>query len=83
MNRPSVIAVALQDENHRIVDSAGQWMIQHRLEPGKAWANDAFCITRFGVGFFLGCEAIRKSPAGYLPLHHWPVPPRLPAIHPG
>ncbi len=53
--------VALQDENHRIIDSAGQWMIQHRSGPGKMWANDAFCVTRRGVEFFLECEATRHS----------------------
>lgn len=80
--------VALQDENHRIIDQAGQWMIQHRSEPGKPWSRDAFCITRYGVEFFLRCAAFqnahnRTGALGYMPLHHWSVPPRLPISHPG
>ncbi len=74
--------VGLQDENHRIVDSEGQWMIQHRSEPGRQWKPGAYCVTRFGVVFFLECWAKRRA-SGYMPLHHWPVPPCLPEYHPG
>ncbi len=73
--------VALQDGNHRIINRAGQWMIEHRLGPGLRWYTDAFCVTEFGVGFVLSWQASRKL--GYLPLHHWPIPPRLPKSHPG
>ncbi len=83
MKGPSTRVVALQDEDHRIVDSAGQWMIQYRAGPGRQWKHPAFCVTRFGVEYFLWCEAFRGSDLGFLPLHHWPVPPRLPASHPG
>ncbi len=84
MSPRSVRVVALQDENHRIIDSAGQWMIQHRSRPGKKWMNDAFCVTKRGVWFFLECEAVRKCwGVGYFPAHLWQVPPRLPKFHPG
>ena len=51
--------IALQDGDHRIIDSAGQWMIQHRTGPGKVWHNDAFCVTRHGIEFFLAGESQR------------------------
>ncbi len=53
--------VALQDEDHRIVSSAGQWMVQHRSEANPRWATGAYCVTRHGVEFFLECEAKRGA----------------------
>ena len=70
--------VALQDENHRIISSDNQWMIQHRKKHG--WMTDAFCITRLGVIRYLSCSAFQRG--RYLPLHLWPVVPVLPSIHP-
>ena len=104
MSGPLVGVVAMQDELHRIIDQDSQWKIQHRAETDSKWRNDAFCVTRIGVEFFLACEAERngfsfmidiknRKPfkifpglgrrSGYMPLHHWPVPPRLQKYHRG
>ena len=70
--------VARQDANHRIVHDGLQWIIQHRKAGSEIWHNDAFCVTWYGVKFFLDQPSSHGQ--GYRRLSEWTLTPDLRAL---
>ena len=73
---------ALQDENHRLRSIGDQWVLEHRKPGAKGWKITAYLVTREGIEFLLARRHSVQASLGYMPLHHWPVPPVLPEVHP-
>ena len=71
--------IAVQDEDHILADDGIQWRPLRRA--GKVWAVDAYCVTLSGLRLFLTRRWSQQRDNGWMPLHHWPVPPSLPRLH--
>ena len=71
--------IGVQDEDHMLADDGIQWRLLRRA--GSGWAVDAYLVTLAGLRLALTRRYSEQRDHGWMPLHHWPVPPTLPRLH--